>query len=164
MPWDARPGKAFQIPLWPRETVAPNHPPSSLGPNSPRSKFDSSSRVSPRPARYALCDGLIEVGRHLSFYLHMRRYARADARADVRRVRGRLFQMKITSINPHLNVFQLPSTHQPGAHRSPAASAYIRGYIRGFPRKQWLVSRVSLGGEFCFHLNGCLSLPWGCCA
>src|SRR5215469_3029605 len=60
----------------------------------------------------------------------MRRYARTDARPA----------------NPHLNVFQLPSTRQPGGHRSPAAS----GYIRGFPRKQWLVSRLSLGASSAF--------------
>src|SRR6516162_6600148 len=142
MPWDARPGKSCQIPLWPPETVAPNHIPRfQFGPKPARQQVRFLEQGLPPPARYALWGGLIEVVRHLPFYLHMRRYARAEARPDVRRV-----EVVLISVDPHLNVFQLPSTRQSGGHRSPAAS----GYIRGFPRKQRLVSRLSLGASSAF--------------
>ena len=132
--------KLFKFHFGHEKRSHPIIPPSSLGPNSPRSKGDSSSKVSPDPL-VMLC-----VSPLLSSHAPICPCRRAPRCPQSLRS---LFQMKF-SVNPHLNVFQLPSTRQSGAHRSPAASGYIRGYIRGFPRKQWLVSRVSLGASSAF--------------
>ena len=105
-----------------RNGRAQSSPPSSLGPNSPRSKFDSSSRVSPRPARYALCDGLIAVGRHLLLSSHA-------PICPCRRAR-RCPQSSRSFVSNENNLHKSPLERVPTAEHAPAPSTPFPCCIR----------------------------------
>jgi len=117
----------------------------------------------PRPARYALCDGLIAVGRHLLLSSHA-------PICPCRRAR-RCPQSSRSFVSNENNLHKSPLERVPTAEHAPARSTPFPCCIRLHSwLHSWIPSKAVAGltgvagCEFCFHLNGCLSLPWGCCA
>ena len=154
MPWEARPEKTFQIPLWPRETVAPNHPPFQFGPKLATQQGRFLEQGLPRPARYALC-----VSPSI--------FTCADMPVPTRAPMSAEFEVVVSNEILRKSAPERVPTPEHAPVRSTPFPCCIRlhSWLHSWIPSKAVAGLTGVAGcEFCFHLNGCLSLPWGCCA
>ena len=163
MPWTRVQEKLFKFHFGHEKRSRPIIPPFQFGPKLATQQVRFLEPSLPRPARYALCDGLIAVGRHLLLSSHA-------PICPCRRAR-RCPQSSRSFVSNENNLHKSPLERVPTAEHAPARSTPFPCCIRlhswlhsWIPSKAVAGLTAVAGGEFCFHLTGCLSLPWGCCA
>ena len=146
--------KLFKFHFGHEKRSHPITPPSSLGPNSPRSKGDSSSKVSPDPL-VMLC-----VSPLLSSHAPICPCRRAP------RCPQSLSSFVSNEILRKSAPERVPTPEHAPVRSTPFPCCIrLHSWLHSWIPSKAVASLTAVaGGEFCFHLNGCLSLPWGCCA